>query len=129
MKKDFLIVVIVIFMVGIMILNKKTENVSKLTDTPKEAIIETKSISTNEEIINKVKEEVIAELKKSEKKSVNLKNSMKLKYKLVDDSKDRVYTLMYYRDLTSRHNVGLGYEYTDSKIDKRAILVEYTYKF
>lgn len=84
---------------------------------------------TVEEIIAKVKEEVIAELKQSAKKVISLKNSIKIKYKLVDDSKDRVYTLMYYRDLTSHHNLGIGYEYTDSKIDKRAFLVEYTYKF
>ena len=94
---------------------------------PTELANATQVTLTEEELIAKVKSEVMAEIKASAKPS--LKNAVKFKYKLVDDSRDRVYTVMYFRDLNARHNIGFGYEYTHSTLDKHAFLVEYTYKF
>ena len=98
-----------------------------LKGIPNEPVTITEISMTNDELIAKVKSEVMAEIKASAKPS--LKNAIKTKYKLVDDSRDRVYTIMYFRDLNTRHNIGFGYEYTHSTIDKQAFLVEYTYKF
>lgn len=119
MKKNKIILyTIVIILLSIITINFISTKIKSISIT-----------NITEEIITKVKKEIITELKQPTKKEINLKNSIKLKYKLVDNSKDRVYIVMYFRDLTSHHNLGIGYEYTDSKKDKRALLVEYTYKF
>ena len=110
-KKTMFVIVIILFFGAIP---------SMLNFAPAKA----KNVSTAD-----TTEEITAKIKEPVKKEVKLKNAIKIKYKLVDDSKDRAYTMMYFRDLNSRHNIGFGYEYTDSKKDKRAFLLEYTYKF
>lgn len=77
------------------------------------------TIEGNKEEIQKVVKE----------KTIKFVNAIKYKFKTTRDN-EQAYTIMYFRDLSVRHNIGFGFEYTNAlKRDKQAFLIEYTYKF
>lgn len=67
--------------------------------------------------------------KVAKEKTIKFVNAIKYKFKTTRKN-EQSYTIMYFRDLSTRHNIGFGFEYTDAlKRDNQAFLVEYTYKF